>query len=188
MIKLNEKKDFYIILMFLISFILITSGITYGTYSKYYSQTRIDNNLQVAKWVFNLNGESNTTIDINLVDTVDTTNKYSSSAVIPGSSGVIELNIDATGVEVALDYSITINQTNTNLPNNLKLYTDESYTTEFDSFKGFIGLSDSKVKVHKIYWKWYYTTDDETETWSNKSIKLSFDASAVQRIDGDTNV
>lgn len=185
MISFNKSAKFGAMFFIFLSFLLISTGVIMKTYSSYHSRVVSNSELKVAPWTFKLNGASSSSVNIDLESTIDNTSSYSDSAVVPGSSGIIVLNIDCTDTAVALDYYISVDKTKTNLPSNLKLFVDSSYTTEFESFSGFIDLDDEKIKELKIYWKWFYTEVDETETWSNKSLSLAFNSSAVQRIDGD---
>ena len=97
---------------------------------------------------------------INLKDTLAATNSYSSTTVIPGTYGVIELDIDASNSKVALDY--IINLTANQVPENLKFYSDSTHSTEFTGITGFMGLDDTKKVKHNIYWKWDFVQEDET--------------------------
>ena len=41
---------------------------------------------------------------------------------------------------------------------------------------------DKKI-VENIYWKWDYTEENETESWTNQDIKISLKATAEQKIE-----
>ena len=110
--------------------------------------------------------------------------KYSTTKIVPGTTGIIPINIDCTNSKVALDYIIELNKES--VPSNLKFYTDDTYTTEYTTINSFVGLNDNKVIDHNIYWKWEFTEDDETTEWSNKNIIVSVNVTASQRIAGDT--
>ena len=110
-------------------------------------------------------------------------NNYGTGAIIPGSEGVIPFNIDATDTKVVLDYKIVLDSENTVLPPNLKLYVDNTYQTEFTELTGTINLDSTKKILENIYWKWDYTEENETESWTNQDIKISLKATAEQKIE-----
>lgn len=180
--KLSNTKKINIFLSIISLILIIGYFVIPYTESRYLSSSKGSNNLKVATWNFKINGTSSEKIEINLIDTL-TANNYSTNKIIPGSEGMISLEVDCTDTKVALDYEITIDNDNFVLPDNLKLYVDENYTTEFTSFQKTVLLPDIGIFNHKIYWKWLYTTDDETTEWSNKDLKLYLKATAIQKIE-----
>lgn len=179
---MQNKIDILMICVLLISFLTLLAGDAIETNSKYISSASTTTELKVAKWDFKLNGTNDASIDINLKETLSEDNEYSTTEVIPGTSGTIPLNIDCTNSQVALDYTITLTA---NVPANLKFYTDSEYTTEYSDISSFVGLNDNKVINHDIYWKWDFTEDDETTDWSNQNLIVTITVTASQRIDGD---
>ena len=179
---MQRKIDILMIFMLAISFITLLTGDVVETHSKYISSANSSSEIKVATWDFKLNGVNSNSIDINLKDTLSATNKYSQTEVIPGTDGVIELDIDATNSKVALDY--VINLSADQVPENLKFYTDNTYTTEYTVEEGFIGLEDEKQITHNIYWKWDFIQTDETDDWSNMDIVVTINVNATQRIGG----
>ena len=61
----------------------------------------------------------------------------------------------------------------------MKLYTDSAYNVEFSGYTGITELGTDKV-TRNIYWKWNYTTIDETE-WMKKNIVIALNVIAQQR-------
>lgn len=179
---MQKKIDILMICVLLISFLTLLAGDAIETNSKYISSAATTTELKVAKWDFKLNGTNDASIDINLKETLSEDNLYSTTEVIPGTNGIIPLNIDCTNSQVALDYNVILNA---NVPNNLKFYTDAEYTTEYSNISAFVGLNDNKTINHDIYWKWDFTEEDETTEWANQNIIVTITVTASQRIDGD---
>lgn len=167
----------------LLFFSLFIVPLAFVTYSKFSSQAVNNNEIQVAKWNFKINSVGTQQLNIDLAKTI-TANNFSLKHVIPGTSGVINLEMDFSNVDVDLEYSIDRNIDGVVVPNNLKFYTDASMTEEFTSFNGTVKLEDITTPVVKtIYWKWAFTTDDESE-WEGKDISFALDANVSQLISG----
>lgn len=152
------------------------------TESRYSSQAKNTDGIKFATWNFKINGNSTNKLAINLADTV-VENSYTSTSVIPGSEGVIPLTVDSTNTKVALNYELKLDSTNTNLPTNLKLYNDKNHTTLFTGISRTISLGQTGIDNYQIYWKWDYTTEDETSNWSSKDLVIYFVATASQKVD-----
>ena len=180
---MQRKLDILMIIMLILSFITLLAGDVVETNSKYISSGLSETNLKIATWEFKLNGTNASSIDIALTDTL-TENKYSKTNVIPGTTGMIPINIDCTNSKVALDYTVTLNTVS--IPENLKFYTDETYTTEYTPINSFIGLNDTKTKTHHVYWKWEFTSNEESTNWEGKELVVTINVAASQRIAGDT--
>ena len=177
----KNKAFFFKTALILILLLLVTIPININTYSKYNNEVSSNNTLHTAKWVFNVNGKTDN-IDINLENTITSDNKK----VVPGSYGKIDLQIDFTGTEVSSKYVIKKDDIS-HLPNNLKLYTDSSYTEEFKSLSSNVDLNSmNEVITTTIYWRWNYTLEDESN-WMDKSINLNLRVDLSENV-GDTNV
>ncbi len=137
---------------------------------------------EVAKWSLKVNYKTRESVTIELKDTL-IQNNYSMTKVIPGTKGKIDLEIDFTNTEVSTKYNISVDATNSSLPDNLKLYTDAEMTNELTSIDGVVNLEDIDTAITKeIYWKWIFTDTDETADWSNKDITLELVLNTSQRI------
>mgnify|MGYP004496614273 FL=1 len=88
--------------------------------------------------------------------------------------------MDFSDIETATRYTISLDTINSQIPENMKLYTDSSYNVEFSGYTGITELGTNKV-IRNIYWKWNYTTVDETEQWMGKDIKIALNISDEQR-------
>ena len=172
----NKKAKKIIIIYYIVIIILIIQG---GyTFSKYMSISTSNAEIDVAQFCFKVDNEEQE-IELNLADTI-LENSYSNDVIIPGTYGKIELNLDFSDIEVATNYRINLNKENTNIPENLKLYIDESNLIEFNGYTGMTEL-DTKTITREIYWKWNYTTTDETEQWMGKEINIALNIIAEQR-------
>lgn len=179
--KKHSPRNGWKILSLLLIMILSILSLPYvTTYSRYFNKAGGDANIKVATWNFKVNSNTLENININLADTL-VENSYSNTSVIPGTKGIIRLNIDFSGTKVATSYTIAVDKSVTVIPDNLKFYSDSNMTKEFTDFSGNISLDDIDTIVTKnIYWKWYFTDVDETSDWANKNIVFSLQAEGRQ--------
>ena len=159
----KNNKSFKLLVLFLISVILCISSFGIATWARYRSV--VGNNIvaQIAKWSFKVNGEEEQFADINLADTISFEH-VENTTIAPGTYGSFDLEIDASGSEVSLDYYIDINIAQK--PTNMKFYADSQYTNEIQivdntiQIEDEILLADIATPVTKtIYWKWEYRTN-----------------------------
>lgn len=179
--KKHSPRNGWKILSLLLIMILSILSLPYvTTYSRYFNKAGGDANIKVATWNFKVNSNTLENININLADTL-VENSYSNTSVIPGTKGIIRLNIDFSGTKVATSYTIVVDKSVTVIPDNLKFYSDSNMTKEFTDFSGNVSLDDIDTIVTKnIYWKWYFTDVDETSDWANKNIVFSLQAEGRQ--------
>lgn len=164
-----------------IALTLVTTSLIGGTLAKYTTEVTGDGSATVAKWSFEAHDESGATFAVTLTDTADT--NVTSGKIAPGSKGSFNIEIDATGSETALDYTIEF----TNFKNkidNLKFYSDATRTvdTEIDltntkAFDGSIALAESNKKVTKtVYWEWKDGVNNASDTDAGKApTEMTFD-------------
>ena len=126
-------------------------------------------------------GQNIDTIELDLKDTLLIENAFSGTQIIPGTKGKIILQLDFSDVEVASNYTISIDTEQTKIPNNMKLYTDENNQVSFSLYRETVELGE-QIKEREIYWSWEYTTADETEEWMNKEIKIFLNILVEQRV------
>lgn len=169
-------------------FCLLASFLIPSASSRYKTQIIGSDNINVAKWIFKVNSSSESIVNINLSDSVIVDYVYTSKkTVIPGSFGTLDVIVDCSLMEVALDYEIKMDTTSI-LPANIHFYLDESYENEIDEntlLTGTYSLDGDVLQTYKIYWNWVYTEDDESE-WINKEISFNLIATATQKIGGDS--
>ena len=153
---------------------------TVYTFSRYVSIAQLSIKTDIAPFRFKI-GQNSDTIELDLKDTLLTENAFSGTQIIPGTKGKIILQLDFSDVEVASNYTISIDTEQTKMPNNMKLYTDENNQVSFSLYRETIELGE-QIKEREIYWTWEYTTADETQEWMNKEIKIFFNIQVEQRI------
>ena len=165
-------------------------------YAKYKTTLKGNGTAQVAKWSFKVNGQTQTIPDIDLATTMKKVNNVAENKIAPGTEGSFELNLDATGSEVAIDYNIKLIVTEK--PTNLRFYTDSSYTKEITSTDGVMNVSGvmsleeiKTIQTKTIYWKWAYQTgtaandivaNDKIDTAdSKKSVTMTITVTGTKR-------
>ena len=167
--KKKNNLKFMVLVIFLISLIMCISSFGIATWARYRSVVGNNVEAQIAKWSFKVNGEEEKFATIDLADTIDFTH-VTTDKIAPGTYGSFDLDIDATGSEVSLDYYININVTDK--PTNLKFYTDNTYATilpiSADNkiyLDGEFLISDPTMReIRTIYWKWDYRTESLPST------------------------
>lgn len=102
-----DKKSKYIIALLLIA--LVTS-VSFFTYAKYISNATGTSTATIAKWAVKLNDNSldNVTKSFNLPISWATNSHVKSGTVAPGSTGTATVELDPTGTEVQLKYTVNI--------------------------------------------------------------------------------
>lgn len=175
---MRKKRNLKIIIMYYI-IMLILFCVVY-TFSKYASIAQLSIKTNIAPFRFKI-GQNSETIELDLKDTLLIDNAFSGTQIIPGTKGKILLQLDFSDVEVASNYTISIDTEQTKMPNNMKLYTDENNQVSFSLYRETIELGE-QIKEREIYWTWEYTTADETQEWMNKEIKIFFNIQVEQRV------
>ena len=175
---MSKKRTLKIIIIYYI-IMLILLCVVY-TFSRYVSIAQLSIKTDIAPFRFKI-GQNSDTIELDLKDTLLTGNAFSDTQTIPDTKGKIILQLDFSDVEVASNYTISIDTEQTKMPNNMKLYTDENNQVSFSLYRGTVELGE-QIKEREIYWTWEYTTADETEEWMNKEIKIFFNILVEQRV------
>ena len=181
----------------LLALLLITAIVfSMYAYAKYKTTLTGNGTATVAKWSFKVNGQTQTIPDIDLATTMKKVNNVAENKIAPGTEGSFDLNLDATGSEVAVDYNIKL--AITEKPTNLKFYLDNTYETEIAETEGTLNVSGSipletiNTPITKtIYWKWPYQTgttenevkeNDKTDTIdSAKKVTMTITVTGTQR-------
>ena len=166
------KKKAVIIIAILVAIIL--SFIGGQTYSKYVTEVRGDGTAQIATWDFKVNGQKEEVQTISLGSTYDKSTLVNGK-IAPGTEGIFQIIVDATGSDVGIDYKIKFSDETTK-PANLKFYYQEveynSILELGEALSGTINADDeNKSKTFDIKWKWNYETgSNPTEIASNDKI------------------
>ena len=184
-------------IIILLALLLITAIVfSMYAYAKYKTTLKGNGTAQVAKWSFKVNGQTQTIPDIDLATTMKKVNNVAENKLAPGTEGSFDLNLDATGSEVAIDYNIKLAVTEK--PSNLRFYTDSSYTKEIASTDGVMNVSGvmsleeiKTIQTKTIYWKWAYQTgtaandivaNDKIDTADSKrSVTMTITVTGTQR-------
>ena len=174
--KKKKKRSLKIIFLYYsIAAILLMYGITF---CKYTTITNGEAKINTSKFSFKITDELSS-VNLELSDTL-TDNLYSKNKLVPGSRGVLQLKMDFSDIETATRYSISLDTLNSQIPKNMKLYTDNTYNVEFSGYTGITELGTDNV-IRNIYWQWNYTTVDETNKWMKNDIKIALNIVAQQR-------
>lgn len=180
--KFNTKVTILTIL--LVAFTLVGFDFPQSI-SRYVSEKNGSKDIDVSKFQPKLNGSTNLTQSIDLANTI-TANNYSDNLVAPGTTGDIQLILDFANVDVSTDYNINLGTYD--LPTNLKLYSDASFTTEFTSISGTFLINNTTTHTHHIYWKWEYATDAASNTndnlYMNRNLSVPVIVTTSQKIGG----
>lgn len=157
----NGRRKAFIILILIILIIALT-GVAFARYI-----TRLNGSTQVsiAKWNFKVTAGSSQSLDIDLAQTrlANDTQEVDRAKVAPGTIGALQLNINATGSQVSLEYDIDL--TLTQIPENLIFYSDAEMTKALYKengvihLDGYFGANDvNKTATQNLYWRWKLET------------------------------
>ena len=175
---MRRKRTLKIIILYYI-IMLILFCVVY-TFSKYVSTAQLSIKTNIAPFRFKI-GQNSETFELDLKDTLLTGNAFSDTQIVPGTKGKIILQLDFSDVEVASNYTISIDTEKTKIPNNMKLYTDENNQVSFSLYRETVELGE-QIKEREIYWTWEYTTADETQGCMKKEIKIFLNILVEQRV------
>ena len=192
----NTKNNTKPIVILLVLTLITATIFSMYAYSKYKTTLTGNGTATVAKWSFKVNGQTQTIPDIDLTQTMDTHNNVAEGKIAPGTSGHFDLELDATGSEVSIDYNVKL--AITEKPTNLKFYLDNTYETEIAETEGTLNVSGSipletinAPLIKTIYWQWPYETgvtenevkeNDKTDTIdSAKKVTMTITVTGTQR-------
>lgn len=170
-----KKRNLGRIALLTLVLCMITVCLLSGTLAKYVTTVTGDATATVEAWSFKANGQAATMTAVNLKDTVNTdAGKLRADHIAPGTSGSFAIEIDPTGSEVGVKYTIAFTDiAEGEMPTNLKFYSDAGKSQSFDFATGFSdtialpsgGIMTATEKVTEtVYWDWPYETGDTPET------------------------
>ncbi len=172
--KTTKKRNDKTIFLVAVILFALAVGLFVGAYARFQTEITGTATLVTADWSFTVNG-STSTFDINLADgTVYNTVAVTTSAgtvnkIQPGSYGYYPLTLSAAGSDVDVHYNISFGAL-AGKPANLALYSDSSYSVALDNISNAVITAGGSETVN-IYWKWLYTTTDET-TYAGQTLEL----------------
>ena len=192
----NENKYTNKLIIIVQLLVIIIYILSMFAYSRYRTISNGAGTATVAKWSFKVNGSTESIDDIDLADTMETNDTVTSGKIAPGTQGKFELELDGSGSEVAIEYTINLNLTDK--PQNLNFYADSGYSQKIEASEGAvtitgeIQLAEIETPVTKtIYWKWPYQTgtteeeieenDDEDTADSGKKVTMNITVTGIQR-------
>ena len=102
----NKKK---IVLIVAILSMIVVSFMGGQSFSKYVSQVKGYGQFDIAKWSFLVNGQESS---MNTIDLSSTCNNETliDNKIAPGTEGNFNIEIDATGSEVGIQYQVTFDE------------------------------------------------------------------------------
>ena len=101
----------------------------------------------------------------------------------PGDSGSFDVVMDASGSSVDMYATLSIDRGvgDTELPTNLKFYTNSDHKSELHKYYSFLEKSGTNKETLTVYWYWNpYIDDIEDTKYMNKSFSASINVNAVQ--------
>lgn len=160
-----KKKSKKMIMLASALLVLMIVGIGGYTYAKYRTSVNGTGQVDIAKWSFKVNDNSQQMETIQLTDTIDET-KLIEGKVAPGTSGKIVLDVNGSGSEVGISYEVGF-ENEKNKPKNLVFtYDEKEYKSLSELSKKIIGdiyaNDTNKVRTIEIPWEWKYETGNGT--------------------------
>lgn len=178
--KKGNEKTIFIVAVILFA---MAVGLFVGAYARFQTTVTGTGTLTTATWSFQVNG-STSSFDVDLAsgtvyNTIavevdgETVNK-----IQPGSYGSFDLVLSAVGSEVPVTYNATFGALAGEVPTNLALYSDNTYTTTLANVSGDV-IAAGSTKTVTIYWKWLYTETNETQ-FSGQTLNLPITITGYQ--------
>jgi len=164
----KNKTASNVLIVILILIMLATSAFGIFAWARYQTTVQGESTAQVAKWNFKVTGDKTQTEQVSfLITRTDNNQTVADGTIAPGTYGEIPIEIDVTGTQTDLVY--TISGSVVNLPRNIKLYSDSARTKELVITDGeqfskgnYLKLADigteEKLISETIYWEWPFET------------------------------
>ena len=153
----------------IIAALLLLIAVSYSTYAIYKSSATSSNSVRPAHWVVEVNDDdivANNTFTLGTIDCGNSPIAKASGTIAPGDTCTATVEIDATGSEVNVNYTVSIDSSAlTALGNNNITVTADSNN---DPLTGTINYTDqSKVKTVVLNITWT-AVDDATTNGQNE--------------------
>lgn len=108
-----------------VAIVAVLTALGFYAYSKYTGSISGDAETTAAAWNIKVNndtlGTTPTTFTNDITVTPEANSNVASGKVAPGSSASFEVQIDPTGTEVSYNYAITLDDTDTSLPDGMTI-------------------------------------------------------------------
>lgn len=168
---------------------LVSACLLGGTLAKYSTAVTGTGSATVAKWSFTANGGTDE-FDVSLVD--ETQTGVAEGKIAPGAKGSFDIVLDASGSEVAVDYTIAFSKL-TDMPDGLKFYSDSNRKNAIDdlgTYKGLNGTIDwadvDKQVTKTVYWAWAEGDDDTAVGKDPKAGTFAITVTGTQKTEAAT--
>ena len=161
------KKSKKIVLISLAIIAIVLAFIGGQAFAKYRSRVSGHGQAEVATWRFLVDGNDSETMSTISLQSTMNNNTLKGNKIAPGTEGDFDIDIDATGSDVGIDYAVVFSN-ETQKPTNLKFtYNGETYNTLSElqqDLTGTIGALDADKSITlNIGWKWDFQTGDTDE-------------------------
>lgn len=159
----------------------ITLCVMSNTYSRYVASSSGDVSATLAKWQILLNNNditNNSVNNIEITPTIVENNNVAAGTVAPSSTGYFDIAIDATNVDVAFTYNVSLDVLNENMPDLIiskyALLDANDENTQLD----FINIDNNTISdtvfnnktfTIRIYFEWF---EGQDESMSNEDDTL----------------
>lgn len=171
----------------------------YSSFARYVAITENSPTIEVASWKIEVNGSSISESETltNVITLVPNgASKTTDDKLAPGQKGYFDIIINPEGTDVAIEYTVVIDDTN--IPNSIVLTTYEILEENvFESFgtdyiiSGVINLTDntkqlsaSDMKTIRVNWEWPADANNEIPT-GEEIYDISVIVSTQQKIGGN---
>lgn len=181
-------------LMYILLISLLVVSFSMARYRSTYNATVTGN---LAKWTFIVNESDQEGFLINLGDTTDVQETYNSlkKVIYPGLDGIIEIDIDCTNCNVAIDYSIEFSKPDsTNIPAEIEFYTltdgekqyilsnSEIVTSTISGTRELAQIESVPIKRVYIYWQWKLNKSIDESQYQGKNFYINTVVTGKQHI------
>lgn len=174
--KKSNNKTLFVVAVILFA---MAAGLFVGAFARFQTTVTGTGTLTTATWSFTVNGGTSAfEVDLTSGTVYNTITVDGVKKIQPGSYGVFPLVLSAVGSEVPVTYNAEFGGLTGDVPANLALYSDETYTTSLANVSGDT-ITAGGTKTVNIYWKWLYTNDDETE-FSGQDLTLPITVTGYQ--------
>jgi len=181
------NKKFIVLLAFVSLFLCIVT--LQDTYAKYIASADGTTDISIARWRILVNDFDirNQLTSSNLITpTFNGTSHIAPNVIAPTASGYFEVEIDATDTDVSFNYTITVENNEDTIVDDVKILScymnGQPITCTNGSVTGTVGINDvSKVNTLRVNLQW---TDGADQTMDNAADTLTtMDTNPVAKID-----
>lgn len=187
------NKKFIVLIAFICLFFSVVT--LQDTYAKYTSAVSETTDIAIARWRILVNDfdiRSNASTTNLILPDFDGNNYIASGVIAPTATGSFELAIDASGADLAFDYTITVTNSLDSPVSDIKVtgctLNGNDYTVQNGVITGRINLNDQRVNTFVVFIEWNdgndqnmdNAADTATTTLGESVAKLSVVANFTQ--------